>query len=581
MISNNDGAFQKICSEQKAKRDECLNKIICSKAPKKLIISGPGTGKTYIFKQILQQNASGKNLVMTFIRKLVDDMAKDLGTMAEVKTFHAYCKKILHEKCGGFELFPNLTKVIEDDARLLEKNYKDFDSKFQILEESSEEIKFYIERGEYYNVVSFNDSVYKLYKLLLNDPSIIGDYDYILIDEFQDFNPLEVAFIKEIAKRGSILIVGDDDQAVYTGRHSSPIHLCEICNSGEYVFFELPYCCRCPKVIVEAVNAFIISVQKIGGMKGRIDRRFEPYLEAKEYENNNYPRIIKAQVNNLKTLSKYVLSEIQKIPIQDISDSKKVGDEYPTVLVIGQKHYLNEIQKKLEPIYPHLVYTYTKDFEIDAITVYNFFINNIDSNFSWRLLLFIYYSADIEYQKKIINASLTGLPLVQLLDPEFVKAHKYAADLLKLLKSGKKLSVNSEKDLKKILGIHFKTLYEYYSIQEEEVAIAVDQSQPMILLTSFEGCKGLSGGHIFIVGANNGSLPRIVNGKIEDIECCRFIVALTRTRKCCHIVTNKWLYSPKDKEGKWMDPYEESCFLQFIPSNLLEDRGLIKGADLK
>lgn len=581
MISNNNGEFKKICLEQKAERDECLNKIICSNAPKKLIISGPGTGKTYVFKQILQQNASGKNLVMTFIRKLVDDMVKDLGSIAEVKTFHAYCKKILHERYGGFELFPNLTKIIEDDARLLEKNYKNFDSKFQLLEENSAEIKFYLERGTYYNVVSFNDSVYKLYKLLLNDPTVIGDYDYILIDEFQDFNPLEVAFIKEIAKRGPILIVGDDDQAVYMGRHSSPTYLRRLYNSGEYVFFELPYCCRCPKVIVEAVNAFTNNISEVDGMKDRINRKFEPYLKDKENDNNNYPRIIKAQVTTVKTLSKYVLSEIQKIPIQDISDSKKEGDEHPTVLVIGQKHYLNEIQKRLKSIYPHLVYTYIQDFEIDAITVYDFFINHIDSNFSWRLLLFLYYSADIEYQKKIINYSLNGLPLVQLLDIEFVKVHKYASNLLKLLKSGKQISANSKKDLKKILGLHFKTLYEHYSTQEEESAITVEQSQPTILLTSFEGCKGLSGGHVFIVGANNGSLPRIVKDKIEDIECCRFIVALTRTRKCCHIITNKWLYSPKNDKGNRIEPFEESIFLSLIPIHLIEDKGSIKSRDIE
>ena len=33
-------------------------------------------------------------------------MEDDLGDLAEVKTFHAFCKRLLHEKRGGFELYP-------------------------------------------------------------------------------------------------------------------------------------------------------------------------------------------------------------------------------------------------------------------------------------------------------------------------------------------------------------------------------------------------------------------------------------------------------------------------------------------
>ena len=37
-----------------------------------------------------------------------------------------------------------------------------------------------------------------------------GDYN---ICEYQDFNKLEIEFLKELEKKGPILIVGDDDQA--------------------------------------------------------------------------------------------------------------------------------------------------------------------------------------------------------------------------------------------------------------------------------------------------------------------------------------------------------------------------------
>ena len=68
---------------------------------------------------------------------------------------------------------------------------------------------------------------------------------------------MEVAFIDELEKRGSILIIGDDDQAVYDSRCASPDYLREKYNSGKYERFELPYCSRCPEVIVNAANAIL------------------------------------------------------------------------------------------------------------------------------------------------------------------------------------------------------------------------------------------------------------------------------------------------------------------------------------
>ena len=134
-------------------------------------------------------------------------------------------QKILHEQNGKVELYPYLTQIIEEDANYLGLALHDFDKKFQMLDESTLEVVFYLKRGDYYDAVSFNDSVYRLYKKLLSEPSIIPTFNQILIDEFQDFNPLEVAFINELESKGDVLIVGDDDQSVYEGRCASPDYL--------------------------------------------------------------------------------------------------------------------------------------------------------------------------------------------------------------------------------------------------------------------------------------------------------------------------------------------------------------------
>jgi superfamily I DNA/RNA helicase len=82
-----------------------------------------------------------------------------------------------------------------------------------------------------------------------------------------------------------------------------------------------------------------------------------------------------------------------------------------------------------------------------------------------------------------------------------------------------------------------------------------DKARPRIKLTSFEGSKGLSAQHVFIVGLHNGELPRNP-AQIEDLEICKFIVALTRTRKQCHVMwTTRFSGQPKQPSIflNWLD----------------------------
>src|SRR5262245_14736272 len=128
---------QEIILTQKKERAKCLESIVQSAAPKKIILAGAGTGKTYTFKEILKANPEGNNVAMTFIRMLTEDMGLSFGDLAEVKTFHSYCKKILHEQNGKVELNPFLTKIIEEDSQVLGLGLNEFDAKFQLLDEGS------------------------------------------------------------------------------------------------------------------------------------------------------------------------------------------------------------------------------------------------------------------------------------------------------------------------------------------------------------------------------------------------------------------------------------------------------------
>jgi len=176
-------------------RKKYSDAIVLSKSKKKLIVAGPGTGKTFTFKQVMD-SVSGNKIILTFIRKLVSEMKLNFNDSVEVKTFHELCKGLLHKQLGSFDIQPYLSEIVESDANILGLKLTNFDEKFQNLDENTDEISFYLARSDYYKALSFNDSVYRFYKIALENNNVLPNYDQIIIDEYQDFNKLEVSLIE-------------------------------------------------------------------------------------------------------------------------------------------------------------------------------------------------------------------------------------------------------------------------------------------------------------------------------------------------------------------------------------------------
>lgn len=79
------------------------------------------------------------------------------------------------------------------------------------------------QRGQF----DFDDMLVKCYELLNENPAILSAYQnrfqYFLIDEFQDINPVQYKLIKLLSSHTNNLCgVGDDDQTIYSFRGSQP-----------------------------------------------------------------------------------------------------------------------------------------------------------------------------------------------------------------------------------------------------------------------------------------------------------------------------------------------------------------------
>lgn len=298
-------------SSEEAELKSAIENILKSPSKKKLIVAGPGTGKTTLFEMILKGSKVDpkKNLVLTFINNLRKDLEKDLSGLASVYTLHSYCLGLLYRDptlrtglTSIFRCFPGLSRLIKSDWRFINKSdTPQFVREMRNLDEKNN-IDFYLERGHYYDAVDFDDTVYRVYKWTSKETKALGSYEKVLIDEFQDFNKLEDVIINRLANNSPILIVGDDDQALYSQlRDLTWDNIRTLYRSGDYEIFELPFCMRCPEVIVNAVSDIISQAQKVKKLHGRIDKPFKHFPPVKGADSEKYPKILSVkQVSNVK-----------------------------------------------------------------------------------------------------------------------------------------------------------------------------------------------------------------------------------------------------------------------------------------
>ena len=240
-----------------------------------LILAGAGSGKTRVLTTriawLLQNGyvSPGGILAVTFTNKAAKEMMTRLGAMLPLNvrgmwigTFHGLCNRFLraHFKMANlpqsFQILDTqdqlsaikrLCKQLNlDDERFPPKQLQWFISgnkeeglRPNMVEVRDEETRrkvdiyqLYEEQCQREGVVDFGELMLRSYELLRDNDPIREHYQrrfrHILIDEFQDTNKLQYAWIKMIAGQGAdaspdgaggaVLAVGDDDQSIYAFR---------------------------------------------------------------------------------------------------------------------------------------------------------------------------------------------------------------------------------------------------------------------------------------------------------------------------------------------------------------------------
>jgi hypothetical protein len=289
-------------------------------------------------------------------------------------------------------------------------------------------------------------------------PEDIPEYPLVVVDEYQDFNPLETSLIRKLGERSPVLVAGDDDQALYHRKHASPEFIRELAGEDDYAKFELPFCSRCTAVIVDAVNNVIARAIANGNLVGRLDKPFVCYLPDKAGVSEAHPRIIHARCtvdsSTSPYIARYVAEQIARIPAEDIAASRE--GRYPTTLVIGTGEFVKPVYEYLRERFPNVQLAGGSGVELALLEAYCLLARDPRSRLGWRIALELDPPAGLD---DLLTRVLEGqLEFADHLPEGFSERHLPHAESISRLVAGEEVSPEDQAALEAAVGLDIEQI---------------------------------------------------------------------------------------------------------------------------
>ncbi len=273
-----------------------------------LILAGAGSGKTSVLAYRIAHMLQNLNippesiLGLTFTNKAAQEMRERVAKIVSRKTakavtlstFHSFCMRLLRKEIHHLGYTANFSLYDEKDVRRLGQNLArhllEHEGELPSMEKTFSKIAYAKCRGlsfeevaegkidwhdqfssdlysrlktcmRAYNAVDFDSLLSLTVQLLEDHPDVLKRYQeryqYIMIDEYQDTNPVQYKLAKLISSsHNNLCVVGDDDQSIYGWRGAEIKNILEF-ESEHVVKLEQNY--RSTPTILEAANGVIAN----------------------------------------------------------------------------------------------------------------------------------------------------------------------------------------------------------------------------------------------------------------------------------------------------------------------------------
>jgi DNA helicase-2/ATP-dependent DNA helicase PcrA len=314
------------------------------------ILAGPGTGKSAtVIRLMLRLGEEGRHgRLLTFTRaasnELKEKVAEHPEELDDPSTMHSFAIATLLANPGASGLpepiriaddwewkeliREHLADMIDTTVRLIDRACAEMASNWESLEEHEdpnlpEDIRnrFAGAWEQHRRILGYSllsELPFRLLRALQDHETLdLGDWDVLVVDEYQDLNQCDLSVLRQITLRGRTLIgAGDDDQSIYSFRRAHPVGI------QRFVDEDYPGASDYPLSVSQRCATSILQWARhvIEGWPGRTSR---PALTAAPHCVQGVARYLRfntweQEVDGVARLVKW-LTTVQEIPPQDVA----------------------------------------------------------------------------------------------------------------------------------------------------------------------------------------------------------------------------------------------------------------------
>lgn len=605
-----------------------------------LVLAGAGSGKTKVLTNriayLIENGVRDYNiLAITFTNKAAKEMRDRVynlvGDVASfIGTFHSLGLRIIRENCGYLNLPSNFSIIDSDDVlTVIKKILKDMNLdtkqyspsyirnrisfiKNQMLSEMELDKFFntpidkivvdvyykYNERLIASAAVDFDDLLLMPVRLFEHNKEILEHYQerykYILIDEYQDTNPVQYKLSKLLAsKYKNIFVVGDMNQSIYAFRQADYHNIVNF--EKDYAnakTIKLEHNYRSTNNILNAANDVISHNKERKDLRLYSDKGDGPKITyLRSYDEKNEISLVIDEINKLyldgyepKDVAILYRTNAQSRAIEEVFASK--GIPYK---IYGSYYFYN--RKEIKDLISYLKLIYNDKDEISLRRIINVPKRGIgdsaikDIELRANLNQCSMYDAleskkELEFKDIIesIKKTSENLSLTELIDEVLDKS-----GMKKELEDSH--LIEDETRLENLM--EFKSITASYEERTgsvnlgdflEEISLVSDQANHtedgnVVTLMTLHSAKGLEFPVVFMVGMEEGIFPHNMSIMEDNIEEERRLcyVGITRAKEKLYLTNAKrrMLYG-KDQMNV------PSRFIAEIKDDLLEKNEINK-----
>ena len=531
-----------------------------------LIIAGPGTGKTRVIavriahlikkKKIKPENI----LAITFTNKASEEMKNRVQNLLDEKnaeqvtisTFHAFGYNFLKQNIHKTGRKENFSIIDEDDKkRMISQNFQIEKKKIgeisnqitkskQDLKETKDiSDKDFREIFSNYetilkeqNLFDLDDLIYQTVRIFKKNSEILSrtqkEFQWILIDEFQDINFAQYKMIRFLApnKNSNICVIGDPNQAIYGFRRSDVKFIEKIIKDfPKTKIYKLQRSYRCSENILSASHkiisdkiaekSFLQGIQsdvKIKIAENRTDKSEAEFVA----------RTIEQMMGGLGFFS----MDSQVTEGQENEEISSLSDFAVLCRIKAQMKFLEKafIDHKI----PYQKIGTESLFSNDPVkTIIEIlkFIQNPEQTFLRDKLSNNLKIKELDYFREISNKPVSEI--VHKIIERYFSEHKEKEEIQKLINFAS--NYNNLQNLLKNISL----------------GTEIDTFQPeleKVTLMTLHAAKGLEFQCVFIVGCEDGLLPySLFESQKSDLEEERRLlyVGMTRAKKFLYLTNAK------------------------------------------